>query len=149
MNQNQVKNTHKYDDILHLPHPVSKKHPQMAMIDRAAQFSPFAALTGYDAAIRETGRLTDDFIELEEYDKSVLDERIRMLRDRLSDHPVITVTYFLPDDKKEGGTYRQSRNRVKKIDEYRRVLTMIDGLEIRFENICKIEGDFFAHSIHL
>lgn len=94
----------RYDDIIHLPHHISKTRPQMSMMDRAAQFSPFAALTGYDAAIKETGRLTDEKIELGEETKAVLDRKQSYLSDMISVQPEITVTYFLPDERKSGGT---------------------------------------------
>lgn len=96
---------HSYDDIIHLPHHVSTVHPHMPFSDRAAQFSPFAALTGYDAAVKETAHLTDERAELDEYAKAVLDEKFRMLQEVLSRHPKITVTYFQQDEKKSGRAY--------------------------------------------
>lgn len=98
-------NMHKYDDIINLPHYTSSKRPRMAMIDRAAQFSPFAALTGYDAAVKETARLTEDRVELDEYQKSALNDRLQIVQERLSDTPVISITYFVPDERKSGGAY--------------------------------------------
>ena len=91
-------NTHKYDDIINLPHHTSPQRPRMAMIDRAAQFSPFAALTGYDAAVKETARLTEDRVELDEYEKSALNDRRQLVQERLPDTPVIAITYFVPDE---------------------------------------------------
>ncbi len=128
----------KYVDILFLPRPTSKKHPPMDRSVRAAQFSPFAALTGYEAAIRETGRLTDRFVELEEYERSLLDQALHQLKQRLqecsrqgqAEWPMVVITYFQPDDRKEGGTYVQTSGAVRRIDEYRRVLVMEDGAEI-------------------
>lgn len=117
----------RYDDIIHLPHHVSKTRPQMSMMDRAAQFSPFAALTGYDAAIKETGRLTDEKIELGEETKAVLDRKQRYLSDMISVQPEITVTYFLPDERKSGGTYLSVTGKLKRIDEYERMMILTDG----------------------
>lgn len=120
----------RYDDIIHLPHHVSKTRPQMSMMDRAAQFSPFAALTGYDAAIKETGRLTDEKIELGEETKAVLDRKQRYLSDMISVQPEITVTYFLPDERKSGGTYLSVTGKLKRIDEYERMMILTDGKKI-------------------
>lgn len=88
-----------YDDIINLPHHVSKTRPQMSMLDRAAQFSPFAALTGYDAAIKETGRLTDEKVNLSEEEKEALDRKQQILLEKLADHPALTVIFFVPDEK--------------------------------------------------
>ena len=96
-----------YEDIIHLPHPVSRIHPPMDRINRAAQFAPFAALTGYDAAIQETGRLTDRFVELEEYEQSLLEERLKWLKQHLTEEPVVTMVYFYLDERKSGGSYVQ------------------------------------------
>ena len=94
-----------YRDIINLPHHVSSKRPQMSMLDRAAQFSPFAALTGYDDAIHETARLTNDKVDLSEEEKETLDRKQQILLERLGEHPALTVTYFIPDAKKSGGAY--------------------------------------------
>lgn len=120
----------KYDHIINLPHHVSSKRPQMSMMDRAAQFSPFAALTGYDAAIQETGRLTDEKIELGEEEKAVLDRKQHYLCDMISIQPEITVTYFKPDVRKSGGTYVTAIGNLKRIDEIERVLILTDGCKI-------------------
>ena len=121
MNQPDA-DSHRYDDIIHLPHHVSTAHPPMPAADRAAQFSPFAALTGHEAAIRETARLTDERAELDENAKAVLDEKLRMIQEMLPAHPEITVTYFQPDAKKSGGAYVSVTGRVKKLDLYRQCL---------------------------
>ena len=99
--------THRYDDIINLPHHVSQKHAPMARADRAAQFSPFAALTGLDAALRETARLTDQRITLDEYEQAALDETLQAVRDALTkkEHPTVEVCYFVPDTRKAGGAY--------------------------------------------
>lgn len=127
-----------YEDIIHLPHHRSKKHAPMPLIDRAAQFSPFAALTGHDAAIKETARLTDRKIELDEYEIEVLDERLRIIREQLTAKPEITVTYFLPDERKCGGRYVTVTGTVKKIDEYEKYLLLNEGTRILIEDILEL-----------
>ena len=136
-------NTHKYDDIINLPHYTSSKRPRMAMIDRAAQFSPFAALTGYDAAVKETARLTKERVELDEYQKSALNERLQILQERLSNAPVISITYFVPDERKSGGAYCTETGVIKKIDYYERAVIMRSGTHIPIDEIIGIEGDLF------
>ncbi|MEA5014857.1 MAG: hypothetical protein VB099_09880 [Candidatus Limiplasma sp.] len=135
--------TGKYDDIIHLPHHVSKKHPPMAIADRAAQFSPFAALTGHASAIAETARLTDTRIELDETAKIALSDRLQIILDRLKEHPQIQITYFQPDVKKEGGAYITAAGTVKKIDGYERVVVMTDGTAIPINEIIGIDGRIF------
>ena len=127
-----------YEDIIDLPHYRSKKHAPMPIIDRAAQFSPFAALTGHDAAIKETERLTHRRIELDEYEIAVLDETLQTIREQLNKHPEITVTYFQPDEKKEGGEYVTVTGRVKKVDEYTKSMIVEDGTRILIEDILEL-----------
>ena len=103
-----------YEDIINLPHHVSPTRPQMPMSDRAAQFAPFAALTGYDAAIKETGRLTDEKIELDEEALTALDMKYQFLMDALDDAPEVTITYFQPDERKAGGKYVSAVGAVRK-----------------------------------
>jgi hypothetical protein len=129
-----------YDDIIDLPHHQSAKHPHMSMADRAAQFSSFAALTGHDAAIRETARLTDQKIELDEDEKAALDEKIRALIDRIGQHPEVGVTYFQPDEKKDGGAYVTVTGTLQKVDEFHRRLTLSDGTEINLDSIVDIRS---------
>ena len=100
--------TEKYEDIINLPHHVSKTRPQMSMLERAAQFSPFAALNGYDDAVKETGRLTDERIELGDEERDLLDRKQQYLQEIIADRPEITVTFFVPDEKKPGGSYTAS-----------------------------------------
>lgn len=138
----------KYDDIINLPHPTSQKRPRMSVQDRAAQFSPFAALTGYDAAIRETARLTEERIELNEYEQAVLDQRIILLQEHLKDLPEVTITYFQPDERKEGGKYRSLTGAVKKIDSYERQLVLTDKSKIPIESILNLESELF-HNMEL
>jgi hypothetical protein len=135
--------TGEYDDIINLPRHVSTTHPPMAAMDRAAQFSPFAALTGYDAAIKETARLTDERVELDEYAKAALNDRLQIMADRLKEHPEIAITYFQPDAKKYGGAYVTAVGTVKKIDEYERIVVMTDGTAFFIDDIISIEGPVF------
>ena len=132
-----------YDDIINLPHHVSKTRPQMAELDRAAQFSPFAALTGYDAAIQETGRLTDERIDLGEETKAMLDMKQQYLGDIIADQPEITVTYFVPDEKKAGGAYVTVTGNLKRIEEYERMMILTNGKKIPMDEIADIESDLF------
>lgn len=129
-----------YDDIIDLPHHVSKKHLQMSMQDRAAQFSPFAALTGHNEAIEETQRLTQQRIELDEYEKGRINAKLQMIQNKIEQHPQITVTYFKPDCKKDGGEYRTATDSVKKIDENQHKMILENEEEIRIENILNIQG---------
>ncbi len=137
-------NEHKYDDIINLPHHTSTEHPQMALYDRAAQFSPFAALAGHDAAIREAARRTEEFVELDEGRKEQLDEQLRLLRENQSQQPEIEVLCFQPDQKKSGGAYVRISGRVKKVDEYKHQIVFTDGTALPMENLYSIEGELFG-----
>ncbi|MBS7306486.1 MAG: hypothetical protein KIG43_00190 [Eubacteriales bacterium] len=132
-----------YDDIINLPHHVSSTRPQMSMLDRAAQFSPFAALTGYDAAIEETGRLTDEKIELDEDTKAALDMKQAYLIEMIDEQPEITIIYFLPDARKAGGAYVTVTGNLKRFDEYERLLILTNGKKIPMDDIADIESDLF------
>ena len=134
-----MKETHRYDDIIHLSRPVSKKRSPMSNFDRAAQFSPFAALTGYDAVIAETGRLTDTQIELDEGGKALLDEKLQTIREHLEEHPAVKLTVFCPDSRKSGGAYETVTGNVKKIDPVARILVLIGGEVIPIDRIYGIE----------
>lgn len=127
-----------YEDIINLPHHTSKSRPHMSVYDRAAQFSPFAALTGYDAAITETARLTDKRVELDEYSKADLNERLNLIQDHLDEQPEVSITYFQPDKKKTGGAYITATGHVKKIDEYERTVVMQDATKIPIDEIIAI-----------
>ena len=133
----------KYDEIMGLPHHVSKTRPQMPMSDRAAQFAPFAALTGYDAAIKETGRLTDERIELDVEALSALDMKYQLLMEALDEAPEVTITYFQPDERKAGGKYVSAVGAVKKIDDFERRITMRDGTRIPMDDVLSIDGELF------
>lgn len=132
-----------YEDIINLPHHVSKSRPQMSMLDRAAQFSPFAALTGYDAAIKETGRLTDEKQELDDDTKAALNMKQAYLMEMIDEQPEISVTYFLPDTKKAGGAYTTVTGKLKRFDEYERLLILTDGKKIPMDDIADIESNLF------
>ena len=144
-----MNDTHKYDDIINLPHHVSTRHLQMSLSDRAAQFSPFAALTGHNAAIKEAQRLTDEWVELNEDRKELLDEKLQMIRESLFSGkggrglPGIMFTYFKSDAKKSGGAYLSIQGQVKKIDEYSHQVILEDGTALAIEHIVGIEGELF------
>ena len=129
----------KYDDIMDLPHHVSATRPQMLMIDRAAQFMPFRALTGYEDAVQETARLTDERVELTEDEKALLDAKLQRLADRLDSHPQVTLTWFQPDKRKAGGAYVTTTGRLKKIDDLEGVLLLASGERIAIKDILIIQ----------
>lgn len=136
--------SHKYDDIINLPHHVSKKHPQMSLHDRAAQFSPFAALTGHKAAINETARLTDEKQILSEDVIVKLNEQLNLIKENISTNPIVTITYFVPDDRKSGGAYISNTGVVKKINEYNHTVILTDKTVIPIEQISEIQSDIFS-----
>lgn len=138
------KRRHVYDDIIVLPNPTSKTHPCMSLYDRAAQFSPFAALTGYDAAIKETARLTTDKLELSEDTIAKLNEQLNMINENIGAEPFVEITYFVPDDKKSGGAYISHSGVIKKIDKYEHTVIMTDKTSIPIEQISKIRGEMFG-----
>lgn len=131
-------NNKNYDDIINFPNPTSKKHPRMSLYDRAAQFSPFAALTGHDAAIQETARLTDEKVELDDDTLNRLNEQLNIIRNHIGTNESVSITYFVPDDRKSGGAYVTHSGTVKKIDEYERVVVMSDKTRIPIEQISEI-----------
>ena len=138
-----MNNNGKYDDIINLPHHVSKKHPQMSLEARSAQFAPFSALTGFDDVIVETERLTDDKKEVNEEQKEILDNKIQIIKERIYEKPKIKVCYFKPDSRKDGGAYVTITGIVKKIDEYKRLLIFEDNIEVPISEILEIRGDIF------
>ena len=135
----------KYDDMLHLPHPTSAKHPRMPISERAANFSPFAALTGHAGAIAETARLTKQKMELDEDTKAELDRRQAVLLEHIAEQPEITVTWFQPDERKDGGAYFTTTGRLKKINEMNRVLILLDGTSIPLEDVADLESNCFQN----
>ena len=132
-----------YDDIIDLPHPTSRRHPRMPIRDRAAIFSPFAALSGHGAALAETARVTQRRMELDEDTRAELDRRQAVLLAHLDEQPEITVTWFQPDERKEGGAYRTAAGRLKKLRELERVLVLADGTEIPLKDVVALESDIF------
>ena len=137
------KQAHPYEDILHLPHHVSTERPHMSMLDRAAQFSPFAALVGYEDIIDEAARLTAPKRELDETEKSELDRRIGVLIAHLREKPVVTVEYFVPDTLKTGGAYEFRTGALIRISPAKKNLTLADGTSIRFDDVVGIDSELF------
>ena len=127
-----------YDDIIHLPHHVSQNHPQMPLRDRAAQFAPFAALTGYEAAVGETARLTAERRELDAQEAAELNRRLTDLAARLKDRPEATIEYFVPDERKAGGAYVSVTGVVRNISVSERLLVMEDGMAIPLEDVVSV-----------
>lgn len=136
-----------YDDIINLPHHVSNTHPQMPMQDRAAQFSPFAALSGYEETIKEAGRLVDEQVLLSEEELSELDAKFRILSDCLYERPEVTFTYFIPDYKKDGGSYVTETKAVKKTDLFARKIILDDGTSISMDNILNMDSEIFEDNM--
>lgn len=134
----------RYDDLLNLPHHVSVVHPHMSLYDRAAQFAPFKALSGYEDDVEETARLTDERIELDEERIEHLDARLRLLEEHLSESPTVTITYYQPDTRKDGGSYETVSGVVKKLDAIRRAIVLRDGREIPVDDVIGINGELFA-----
>ncbi len=132
-----------YEDIMELPHHVSRKHPQMTMAQRAAQFMPFVAMQGQMESVRETERLTDDRIDLDDTVKEMVDRKLQHLLASVKDRPEIKVYYFVPDQRKEGGAYCIKTGQVKKIDVYNNVVIFVDGERIPINDIMDLEGNIF------
>ena len=133
-----------YDDIINLKRPISK-HPKMSLYQRSAQFAPFAALTGYEGQVKETARLTDRRIELDEEMKLILDLKIQVIKEMLSDNPKVEITYFIPDTRKDGGKYETIINNVKKIDSYNEHIIMQNNLKIEIKEIININSNIFKN----
>lgn len=131
----------KYDDIINLPRPVSKKHPQMSLYERAAQFAPFAALTGYEDAIKETARTTEVFCPVLGREKEEIDQKLYDLQQNQYNHPQISIEYFVPDARKEGGEYRTLTGKVRQIDSVNKQLVMENGTTIPFQYIRKLNNN--------
>lgn len=132
-----------YEDIVNLPPHISKKHPQPTMMDRAARFAPFAAITGYEEMVLEEARITEERIDLDEGTLSILNEKLNMIQEFIDEEPEVTITYFEPDKKKSGGAYIDITGTVKRIDEYEHLVIMTDGKKIRIEDIYGLESDLF------
>ena len=132
-----------YDDIINLPHHVSKNHPRMSMVQRAAQFAPFAALVGHEAMIAETARVTDAEIDLGEETIQMLNQKMSYLKERLKEHPAVTITYFLPDPKKSGGEYLTTSGIIKKIDDFEHTIVMENGTIIPLHATLDLDSEIF------
>lgn len=135
---------HSYDDIINLPHHVSKKHPPMSIYARSAQFAPFAALTGYEDAVKETARETDRKIDIDEELKAILDGKLQILRENIHKKEEVSFTYFVPDLKKEGGQYVTIVGVAKKIDDLNQIIILADKTEIPISEIIDITGRIFS-----
>lgn len=131
-----------YEDMLELPHPVSKMHPQMPRRDRAAQFAPFAALTGYEEAVREAARITEEKMILDEDSKVQLDWKLRCLQEKVKEQPIITVTYFMKDERKKGGKYVTVTGVLKRIDSYTHQFVLENGEEIPVEDVVSLDIEY-------
>lgn len=132
-----------YEDIVNLPPHISKKHPQPTMLERAARFAPFAAITGYEEMVLEEARVTDERVELDEGTLSLLNEKLNMIQEFLNEEPEIKILYFEPDKMKSGGAYVTATGVVKRIDEYEQLVIMTDGTKIRIGDIYGLESDLF------
>lgn len=132
-----------YEDIVDLPHRVSKKHPQPTMADRAARFAPFAAITGYEEMVLEEARITDDRIELDENSKAALNEKLNMILEFIDEQPEVSITCFEPDKRKAGGAYVTVTGTVKRIDEYEHLVIMTDGKKINIDDIYNLQSELF------
>ena len=139
---------HKYDDIIHLPRHVSTKRAPMSMVDRAAQFSPFAALTGYDGVIRETARLTDSDKELDESSKVELNEKLQIIAGMIEQLPEVTIVHFQKDLRKAGGAYISTTGRVKKIDLYEQEIVLTDRTRIPIDGIYQIDSPVLQQHLY-
>ena len=133
----------KYDDIINLPHHELTTRQRMPIATRAASFSPFASLTGYDEAVKETARLTSERIEIDEGTKEVLNDKLRIAVEKADGEPEVAITYFVPDSKKSGGAYVTAKGVIKRIDEYERLVIFTDKSTIPIDDIYAIEGDIY------
>ena len=132
-----------YEDIVDLPHHVSRKHPQPTVADRAARFAPFAAITGYEEMVLEEARVTDERIEMDESSKAALNEKLNMILEFIDEQPEVSITYFEPDKRKAGGAYITVTGTVKRIDEYEHLVIMTDGKKINIDDIYNLQGELF------
>ena len=128
----------KYDDIINMPHHISKKHPRMSLENRSAQFAPFAALTGYEDEVEETARITDKKIEITDEIKTEMNIKLKSIQEKIYTKPKVTITYFIPDSKKEGGSYKIVTSNVMKIDKYKQTIVLKDKTEIPINFITNI-----------
>ena len=134
----------KYDDMLSLPHHVSKRHPQMSVLNRAAQFAPFAALTGFDDDIAEEARLTDAKEEGDAWRAAIADRKLAYLVAHEAEQPALSVRYFVNDEKKAGGAYVTKEGNYKRLDENERMIYFTDGTSVSLDAISNIELEDFS-----
>ena len=128
----------KYDDIINMSHHISKKHPRMSLENRSAQFAPFAALTGYEDEVEETARITDKRIEITDEIKSKINMKLQIIQETIKTKPKVTIKYFIPDNKKEGGSYKTVTSNVLKIDQYKKLVVLKDNTKIFISDIINI-----------
>ena len=133
-----------YDDIIDRPHHVSERHPQLSKASYAAQFSPFAALTGYDGIVSEAARLTDERVELGETEMSILSAKLQIIGDHIKEQPEVELTYFKKDKKKTGGAYLQKIACIKRIDDVERIIYFTDGTNLPIDDITDMRGEIFG-----
>lgn len=136
-----MKDIHEYDDIIALPHPESASHPRMSLLERAAQFSPFAALSGYEEAVKETARLTDEKTVLSEEELAQLNQKFALLMPKIKERPAVTLTRFVADEKKTGGRYLTETVRIRRLDPVHRLLITDDGRRISFDDIADLQNE--------
>jgi hypothetical protein len=141
-----IKISHQYDDIINLEYHKSKKHPPMSLYARSAQFAPFAALTGYEDAVRETSRITSERIELDDELKSILDMKLQLIRENIGKKEEIKFTYFEPDERKEGGAYVTIDGVVKKFDEINHTIVLTNKMQIPIDDLLDIQSTIAVHS---
>ena len=132
-----------YEDIINLPPHISKKHPQPTMLERAARFSPFAAITGYEEMVKEAARVTDKRVELDESSKEILNEKLLFVMEMFDEDTVVNITYFIPDKLKSGGVYKTVSGTIKRIDEYEGNILLKDGTKIPLSELYEIDGEMF------
>lgn len=135
-----------YDDIINLPHHQSDRRTHMSLCDRAAQFAPFSALTGHDDAIKETARLTDKKLELDDYEQMLLNNKMNFILNHINEQLEITVTYFIPDSAKEGGMYLDFAGNIKKFDSVQRKICFTDKTEIFLDDIIEIKSEILPEN---
>ena len=138
-----MNNDYKYGDIINLPHHVSKKHTQLSRANYAAQFSPFAALSGYDGIVAEVARFTDERVELGDKENDILNAKLQVIGDHIKEYPEIKVTYFVKDKKKSGGAYLQRNASIKRIDDVERIMYFTDGTNLPIDDITDMQGEIF------
>ncbi len=142
-----MKNTYLYDDIIDLPHHVSKTRTPMPISERAGQFAPFAALTGYDDEVKETARLVDREILLEDEEKEMINNKLNVIESFIKDRPLVTITYFIDDSKKNGGKYEEITSNIRRIDSVKGVIILTDKREIMIDKIIDIRGNIFKDMV--